>query len=67
MLQLMASIGINQLWHMVPLIVAISLVYGATRHENMGQILVNSVRAAWWIISFMGIICLILLLLDWQV
>jgi hypothetical protein len=56
---------INQLWYMVPLIVAISLVYGATRHEHFVPILQNALRAAWWIVSFMGLILLILLVMTW--
>ena len=62
---LLAAAGINQLWYMAPLIVAISLVYGATRHEHFVPILQNSLRAAWWIISFMGLIFLALLVMTW--
>jgi hypothetical protein len=57
----------NQLWYMAPLIVSISLVYGATRHEVMGPILVNALRAGWWILSFMGAIFVVLMCLDWMV
>jgi hypothetical protein len=57
----------NQLWYLVPLIVSVSLVYGATRHEQMGPILDNAVRAAIWIVGFMGIIFAILLLVSWIV
>jgi hypothetical protein len=64
---LLGAVAINQLWYMAPLIVSISLVYGATRHEFMRPILINSLRAAWWIISFMGIIFAILLFLGWHV
>ena len=67
MFDLLATAGVNQLWYMVPLIVSISLVYGATRHELMKPILVNALRAAWWVVSFMGVIFLILLFLGWQV
>jgi hypothetical protein len=64
-MSLFATAGINQLWYMAPLIVAISLVYGATRHEYLVPILQNALRAAWWIISFMGLIFLILLIMTW--
>ena len=64
---LFAETSVNQLWFMAPLIVAISLVYGATRHEYMIPILQNSLRAAWWIISFMGMIAIILLVMTWMV
>ena len=62
---LFAAATVNQLWYMGPLIVAISLVYGATRHEYMRPILQNALRAAWWILSFMGAILVVLLLLTW--
>jgi hypothetical protein len=62
---LFAAGGFNQLWYMAPLIVAISLVYGATRHEHIVPILQNSLRAAWWIISFMGLIFVVLLIMTW--
>ncbi len=39
-----AVLGHNQLWYMFPLIVTISLVYGATRHEHLLPILDQSVR-----------------------
>jgi hypothetical protein len=48
--------AVNHLWYAIPLILAISLVYGATRHETLPGILVNAYRAATWIISFMAII-----------
>ncbi|MGE0758248.1 MAG: hypothetical protein AB7F89_10500 [Pirellulaceae bacterium] len=64
--ELIAATQVNQLWHMAPLIVAISLVYGATRHELMRPILINSLRAGWWIVSFMGVIFLVLFVLGWQ-
>jgi len=55
----------NQLWYAVPLIVSISLVYGATRHESMAPILNNAVRAATWIVGFMAMIFLILWAVSW--
>lgn len=48
--------AVNHLWYAIPLILAISLVYGATRHETLPGILVNAYRAATWIVSFMAII-----------
>ena len=40
----------------LPLLVSVSLVYGATRHELMGPILENSIRSAIWISGFMAMI-----------
>ena len=58
-------LAVNQVWYVMPLIVTISLVYGATRHELMGPILHNAFRAATWIVGFMAIIFFILLGISW--
>lgn len=50
------SIWEAQIWYAVPLVVAISLVYGATRHEYLKEILLQSYRSAVWVIGFMLII-----------
>lgn len=55
------------LLHLFLLIVPISLVYGATRHEFMRQILENAVRSAVWILGFVGMIFAILLVITWIV
>ena len=55
----------NMLWHAVPLILVVSIVYGATRHEYMPEILTNAYRAATWIVSFIAIIFGILLVVSW--
>jgi hypothetical protein len=57
----------NQLWYALPLIVSISLVYGATRHELMVPILNNAIRAATWIVGFMATIFVILWAVSWFV
>ena len=41
-----------RIWWSVPLIVSISLVYGATRHEYIGQIMVQSYKSAIWVVGF---------------
>lgn len=45
-----------QFWYSVPLIVAVSLVWGATRHERLKEIMVHSVRSLLWVLTFMAII-----------
>jgi hypothetical protein len=45
-----------------PLIVAISLVYSATRFEAMEAILAHALRTGIWIVGFMGIVFVVLLL-----
>ena len=46
----------NQLWYLAPLILSISLVYGATRHELMFPIFMHAYRLALWTVSFMAAI-----------
>ena len=65
MLVLLASAGVNQLWFALPLVVAISLVYGATRHELMGPILQHALRTAIWIGGFMLMIFAIIAFVSW--
>jgi hypothetical protein len=43
----------NDLWYAVPIVIAVSLVYAATRHEQMRPILVHAGRVAVWVGSFM--------------
>lgn len=56
----------NRLWYALPLIVAISLVYGATRHELIGPILHQAFRSATWILGFMALIFAVLYLISWS-
>lgn len=53
------------LWHSVPIIVAISLVYGATRHERLKPILIHAYHTAVWIIGFMVAIGAVLAVLSY--
>ncbi len=45
-----------QIWYAVPLVVVISLVWGATRHERLTEIITHSVKSLLWVLTFMGII-----------
>jgi len=68
MFELLAVAAIhNRLWFAIPLIVSVSLVYGATRHELMGPVLNNAFRAGVWIVSFMSIIFAILFVISWAI
>lgn len=55
-----ALIGLSifnaQIWHAVPLVVVVSLVYGATRHEHLPEIVMHSIRSIIWVTGFMAII-----------
>lgn len=55
------------LWHAIPIIAGISLVYGATRHELMGPILQSAYRTAVWILGFVAVIAVILMVVSWFV
>ncbi len=53
---------INHLWHAVPLVVAVSLTYSATRHEDAGPILAGAVRVA---VMMGGFMVLVLGVMHW--
>jgi hypothetical protein len=57
----------NDLWYAVPAVVAISLVYAATRHEKMQPILAYAGRWALWILGFMFVVFAVLEAIDWLV
>ena len=57
---------IPQMWYALPLIVVVSLVYAATRHELMQPILHHAVRTGFWITSFMAAIFAVLWVIDWM-
>jgi len=61
----MLSISPTYLLYYVPLIIAISLVFGATRHEEISLILRHAGHTARWITGFMAIIFVVLLAIDW--
>ena len=56
---------ISQFWYSAPLIIVVSLVYSATRHELMQPILSHAARTAVWITGFMVVVFLLLSLLSW--
>ena len=61
-----ASIAQSDIWYALPLIVAISLAYAATRHERMRPIFGHALRAGLWIGAFMAIIFAVLKILTWM-
>ena len=52
----MMSIAPSYLLYYVPLIISISLVFGATRHEETKTVLWHAFYTARWITGFMAII-----------
>jgi hypothetical protein len=62
----MLSISPTYLLYYIPLIIAIALVFGATRHEDTSLILRHAWLTGRWITGFMGIIFVVLCFLDWM-
>ena len=64
---LLFALGVNHIWYALPLVVTVSLVYAATRHEEMTPILQHAFRVAVWIVGFMAIVFVVLMLMSWWV
>ena len=63
----MTTLWNNDLWYALPLLISISLVYAATRHEETAAILLHALRVAAWIVGFMAVIFVVLQALSWCV
>jgi len=63
----LAAFPVNFLWYALPLVVAVSLVYAATRHEEMAPILSHGLRVGAWIVGFMAIVIAIMVAMLWWV
>ncbi|MGW8256321.1 MAG: hypothetical protein ACWGMZ_02425 [Thermoguttaceae bacterium] len=57
---LMERLWNADIWYSLPLIVAVSLVYAATRNEEMDRIIIHAVRFGLWIITFMALFFVLL-------
>lgn len=64
-LLLASSLLAPQIWYVLPLILSVSLVYGATRHELPGPILYHAWHTALWMVIFIGGIFGVLALVSW--
>ncbi len=51
---------IHRLLYLLPLLVSVSLVYGATRHERFAPILEHAIRFGFGVVLFLGILFVIL-------
>jgi len=49
----------------LPLVVVVSLVYGATRHEAWPVIFRHAWDTAVWIVGFMGAVFVFILMMGW--
>ncbi|MEM6331346.1 MAG: hypothetical protein AAF790_14020 [Planctomycetota bacterium] len=55
----------ERLWFAAPLIVSVSLVYAATRHEDTTPILWHALRFGGSLVLFMLVMIVVLQLLTW--
>ena len=63
-------LAVNQseyMWYALPLVIAVSLVYSATRHEQVVPILTHAERIGIWIVGFMAVILAVLFLFEWAI
>jgi hypothetical protein len=61
------TMSLGYLFWYLPLLAAVSLVIGATRHEKKHLILDQALRTAVWISSFMLGIYVVLQIVSWLV
>jgi hypothetical protein len=54
------AVLLGRLGYSLPLVVAISLVYAATRHEATRPILEHAARFAFWVLAFMVLVYLVM-------
>ncbi|HYO23745.1 MAG TPA: hypothetical protein VEQ85_02235 [Lacipirellulaceae bacterium] len=60
----MLPLATVMLWYALPLIVSVSLVCAATRHELMRPILEHAVRFGVWVLLFMGLFVVLLTVME---
>ena len=60
----MFPLAVITLWYAVPLIVSVSLVCAATRHELMRPIIEHAIRFGIWVVLFMGLFVVLLTILE---
>jgi hypothetical protein len=63
-LPLLPPLAVVTLWYALPLVVSVSLVCAATRHELMRPILEHAVRFGAWLLVFMAVFMGLLALLG---
>jgi hypothetical protein len=64
MFLLASTLLATPIWYILPLILSVSLVYGATRHELPRPILYHAWHTALWMVMFMGGILAVLWLVS---
>jgi hypothetical protein len=61
---MMPVLGATIYWHLPVLLVVVSLVYSATRHDSWPAIRHEAIRWGWRMTSFLGGIALVMYLLS---
>lgn len=61
---LAVSLWQARLWYAIPLVLVVSLVYGATRHERMREITEQFIRTVIGLIGFMSAIFVVIWLIG---
>lgn len=59
------ALGTNDLWYALPLVVVVSLVYKATRYEQMDRILREAAHTAVWITGVLVAVFALLVWMSW--
>ncbi len=59
--------SIHIYWFVLPLVVAISVVYSASRHESWRRIWLHALRLCTWILGILVVTTAILLFINTQV
>ena len=59
--------AIHIYWYVLPLVVVISVVYAASRHESWRRIWWHSFRLGAWILGLLVVATAVLLLINTQV
>jgi len=63
---LLADVWTAKIWYSIPLVVAISLVYAASKHELTAPLLRTAWQTAVWMLSFMGFVLLMMWMITWD-
>jgi hypothetical protein len=63
-MMLMPPLAAVSLWYALPLVVSVSMVCAATRHELIRPIIEHAVRFGAWLLVFMAVFMVLLGLLE---
>ena len=64
---LTGAVELYHVWYALPLVVAVSLVYAATRHEAMAPIVKHAMGCGAWILGLMAVVMVLLFAIQWLI